>query len=244
MRIVFKVQHPLFGRANNRLPLKRQQASPYYWWWAFLKRNQRYVSCCEGNGEGELAALYKDFGDVRGDDFRLWWNAHGMALFREQPPTYFLKRLASKDDWDDSWTEQTMLVVAVPLAMPKNQIGKFFNRLLKEKHKRGRGKKSLSDDDASTARYPLNRNVTVKTLATQLAVYDAVKANQTAEPKQTLAQIGIALRVQPHNIPTAKDTPAVATDKRNQLAATVSRYYNQATKIVEATAQGVFPANY
>ncbi len=244
MRTVFKAKHPLFGRANSRLPLAKQQASPYYWWWAFLRRNQRYLACCEQNGTGELAALYADFGDVRGDDFRIWWNAHGQALFREQPPVYLLKEVADKSEWDDSWTRENMLVVAVPLALPKSHIGKFFTRLLKSRHGGKRGKKALSDAGASTALYPLNRNVSAGTLKTQLAVYDAIKANETAERRQTLAQIGISLRVQPHNIPLPKDTPATATDKRNQLAATVSRYYKQATKIVEATASGVFPANY
>jgi hypothetical protein len=242
MRTVFKAQHPLFGRANNRQPLLKQQASPYYWWWAFLRRNQRYLACCEGDGKGELAALYKDFGDVRDADFRLWWNAHGIALFSEQPANYILKELASKDEWAAEWTADTMLVVAVPLTIPKNQIGKFFNRLLKTRHKGQRGRKALSDSDASTARYPLNRNVSVAALQKQLAVYDVYLANETAERKQTLAQIGAALKLVPHHMPNPKDSPATAADKRRIVSATVSRYYKQARTIIEATADGVFPA--
>jgi len=242
MRTVFKAQHPLFGRANNRQPLRKQQDSPYYWWWAFLRRNRRYLACCEGDGKGELEALYKDFGDVRDADFRLWWNAHGSALFSEQPPNYILKELTSKDDWAAEWTADTMLVVAVPLTIPKNQIGKFFNRLLKTRHKGQRGRKALSDGDASTARYPLNRNVNVAALKKQLAVYDAYLANETAERKQTLAQIGAALELVPHHMPNPKDSPTTAADKRRIVSATVSRYYKQASIIIEATADGVFPA--
>lgn len=242
MRTLFKAQHPLFGRANNRQPLQKQQQSPYYWWWAFLRRNQRYLACCENEGKGELAALYKDFGDVRDDDFRLWWNAHGIALFREQPSNYLLKELASKDEWAEDWTAETMMVVAVPLTIPKVQIGKFFNRLLKTRHKGQRGRKALSDKDASTARYPLNRNVSVHTLKKQLVVYDAITANQTAVRKQTLAQIGVLLKLVPSHMPHPTDTPATAEDKRRIMAATVSRYYKQAKSIIEATADGVFPA--
>ncbi len=242
MRTVFKAQHPLFGRANNRQPLSKQQASPYYWWWAFLRRNQRYMDCCNNNGSGELAALYKDFGDVRDDDFRLWWNAHGIALFREQPKELFVKELTSKEEWLDEWQASQVLVVAVPLSLPKNQIDKFFARLLKARHGGQRGRKALSDSDASTARYPLNRNVSVLTLKTQLAVYDAIEANKVADKKRALADIGISLRLQPHNIPVSRDTPSTVADKRMQLSSTVSRYYKQARLIVAATADGVFPA--
>lgn len=242
MRTVFKAQHPLFGRANNRQPLSKQQASPYYWWWAFLRRNQRYMDCCNNNGSGELAALYKDFGDVRDDDFRLWWNAHGIALFREQPKELFVKELTSKDQWLDEWQASQVLVVAVPLSLPKNQIDKFFARLLKARHGGQRGRKALSDSDASSARYPLNRNVSVSTLKTQLAVYDAIEANKVADKKRALADIGISLRLQPHNIPVSRDTPSTVADKRMQLSSTVSRYYKQARLIIAATADGVFPA--
>jgi hypothetical protein len=100
----------------------------------------------------------------------------------------------------------------------------------------------LSDEDASTARYPLNRNVSVATLKTQLAVYDAIEANKTADKKRALADIGISLRLQPNNIPTSKDSPSAIADKRMQLSSTVSRYYKQARLIVAATADGVFPA--
>ena len=242
MRTVFKAQHPLFDRANNRQPLSKQQASPYYWWWAFLRRNQRYMDCCNNNGSGELAALYKDFGDVRDDDFRLWWNAHGIALFREQPKELFLKELTSKEEWLDEWQASQVLIVAVPLSLPKNQIDKFFARLLKARHGGQRGRKALSDSDASSARYPLNRNVSVSTLKTQLAVYDAIEANKVADKKRALADIGISLRLQPHNIPVSRDTPSTVADKRMQLSSTVSRYYKQARLIIAATADGVFPA--
>ena len=242
MRTVFKAQHPLFGTVNNRQPLSKQQASPYYWWWAFLRRNQRYIACCNQMGSGELAALYEDFGDVRDEDFRLWWTAKGVALFKEQPKALLLKELVTKDEWLDEWTASQVLIVAVPLSLPKNQIDKFFSRLLKARHSGRRGRRALSDDNASTARYPLNRNVSVATLKTQLAVYDAIEANKKADKKRALADIGISLRLQPNNIPNIKDSPSATADKRMQLASTVSRYYKQARGIVDATTDGVFPA--
>jgi len=102
--------------------------------------------------------------------------------------------------------------------------------------------KALSDENASTARYPLNRNVSVATLKTQLAVYDAIEANKKVDKKLALADIGIGLRIQPNNMPNSRDIPAAIADKRMQLASTLSRYYKQARAIVDATADGIFPA--
>ena len=47
--------------------------SGYYYWWAFLRENEEYIACCNLSGKGQHAELYKDFGDVRSDDFFSWW---------------------------------------------------------------------------------------------------------------------------------------------------------------------------
>jgi hypothetical protein len=49
-------------------------------------------------------------------------------------------------------------------------------------------------------------------------------------------------QVQPNNIPTAKNSPSTVADKRMQLSSTLSRYYKEDRLIVDATADGVFPA--
>lgn len=51
--------------------------SPYYWWWHYLRNNPEYLETCGSGGQGELAELYLDFGDVRDPDFRRWWGRTG-----------------------------------------------------------------------------------------------------------------------------------------------------------------------
>lgn len=53
------------------------QCSVYYYWWAFLRLSKSYRECCEQKGEGDLAPLYRFFGDVRDDDFMHWWRFGG-----------------------------------------------------------------------------------------------------------------------------------------------------------------------
>lgn len=243
MRVHFKAQHPIFGRADKPLGLAYQQRSPYYWWWEFLRRNEKYLACCETGDKGKLAALYADFGDVRNDTFKKWWTAgeRGAKLFGEKPLPLSLKELASASEWDASWSRESVMVVAVPLEVAKRRLQSYFAQLLKKRHKGQRGRKALSDKDASSARYPLSRNVSIHTLRIQLSVYDAVIANRSAEKKRTLAEIGASLRLVPTAMPDKKDDKRDAALKRNVMAATVSRYFKEAECIVLNTAKGQFP---
>ena len=242
MGIVFKAPHPVFGRADKPLPAGYQQRSPYYWWWEFLRRNEDYRACCAAGGKGELAELYADFGDVVSDDnFKAWWMERGYRLFAERPKPVKLAELTRPNEWDSSWTRDTVMVVAVPLDLPKRYLQGFFAKLLKERHLGKRGRKALSDSDASTARYPLHRNVSIHTLRIQLAVYDAVSAKKRGEHKRTLAQIGAELKLVSSALPSSKDDRVTAEHKRNVMAATVSRHYKDACRIVAHTARGQFP---
>ena len=243
MRVHFKASHPIFGKAVKLLSITYQQRSPYYWWWEFLRRNKDYIDCCSNSGQGPLASIYEDLGDVRNDTFKQWWSAgeRGAMLFGEKPLPVSLKELTNIGDWESTWTNDSVMVVAVPLDIPKRQLQSYFAQLLKKRHNGKRGRKALSDSDASTAKYPLHRNVSIHTLRIQLSVYDAVIENQTRLKKKTLAQIGKELRLVPSAMPDIKDDKIDAAHKRNVMAATVSRYFKEAQRIVANTALGSFP---
>lgn len=241
MGIVFKAQHPVFGRGKKTQPVSRQVESPYYWWWQCLQRNEAYQVCCEKGGVGELNQLYQDFDDVLNDDFKAWWMKRGYYLFAENPKPVRLGELDSPDAWDRAWTKKEVMVVAVPLDIPKRDLTRFFAKLLKDRHGGERGKKHIANREASTARYPIYREVSYKTLQKQLAVYDAVMAGKRGEHKRTLAQIGVKLKLVEKAMPDVKDDVLDAAEKRNVMSATVSRYFRDAQRIIANTAKGQFP---
>lgn len=241
MGIVFKAQHPIFGRGSKPLGLSYQLRSPYYWWWEFLRRNRDYAACSTAGGTGDLAGLYADFGDVSNDNFKEWWAEHGFRLFAEQAKPVKLFELDNAAAWDSGWAKDSVMVVAVPLDIPKRNLQGFFARLLKERHGGKRGRKALSDADASTARYPLHRNVSIHTLRIQLAVYDAVLAARASDKKVTLAQIGERLKLVPKTTRKTETEVMDAARRRSVLAATVSRHFKDAQRIVANTALGQFP---
>ncbi|WP_300558739.1 hypothetical protein [Limnohabitans sp. Rim8] len=241
MSIVFKAQHPIFGRGKKPLGLSYQQRSPYYWWWEFLRRNRDYADCCAAGGTGALAGLYADFGVVSNDNFKEWWTGHGFRLFAEQAKPVKLFELDTPADWDSCWTKDAVMVVAVPLDIPKRNLQGFFARLLKDRHGGKRGRKALSDADASNARYPLHRNVSIHTLRIQLAVYDAVLAARASPKKITLAQIAKSVGINPKSNKRTEGEVMDAARRRSVLAATVSRHFKDAQRIVANTAKGQFP---
>ena len=242
MGLKFPAQYPVFGTKNKRKSLSYQQRSPYYWWWAYLRKNENYIVCCNNDGKGEFAELYKDFGDVRDDDFRFWWNERGATLFADfSIPT--VTQLKDKSEWDEQWVDNSVLVFAVPLTPSKRDIQRAFARLLKKVHtgKRGRTKNTWEFGNAA---YKINRNFTINSLSTALTVYEAYTANQLLPKSERLKiwEIGVKLRLVGTAMPNSKDLHADNLIKRNRMAATVMRYVKQSKLIVDGISLGIFPA--
>lgn len=239
----FLAPYPLFGTKQKPLTLSYQQRSPFYWWWAYLRRNSDYLKCCEKNGTGKLAPLYKDFGDVREDDFKKWWSEgnRGAYLFGEKRSALIPKELNDKSEWEDDWDSDNVLVIALPLSMGKRELQSRFAKILKKRHtaKRGRVAKKL---ETSTARYPLNRNYTIESLQKALDVYDCYTKLVELNGKAKLWEVGVELRLVRTAMPSANDLKQDTAVKRNVMAATVKRYLKQAESIIANTSLGIFPS--
>lgn len=246
MKNHFLAIHPLLGTKNKPSPLHLQQRSVYYWWWAYLRRNKEYLLCCEQNGEGRLASLYADFGDVRGEDFRAWWGGsiqRGSYLFAEQSLDLTVKKIDGVTQWDSRWADK-VLVVAVNMAIGRRALQSMFAKLLQSEHEGKRGRKAMGKVE-STARYPLHRNFSVYNLKRMLMVYDAAIAND-ARPKaerKALWEIGEQLKLVPSAMPMKTDNAYDTRNNHNTMTMTVSRYVKTAKSIIASTANGKFPYN-
>lgn len=193
-----------------------------------------------------MAALFKDFGDVRDDSFHKWWTTgkHGAALFGEQPLSIQFMEVTSPEQWQPAWTSDKVLVVAFPLAKSKRKLMGHIKWLLDKRHPGKQGRPALAELD-STAKYRLSRNYTIANLQTSLAVYDLWLKSQSAPDgeKLVLWQIGAALNL---NAKAAKQAVSrIGLDRvmgRNHLTTLVKRYLNDAVKSIESVGMGVFPA--
>lgn len=246
MKNYFLAIHPLLGTKNKRAALHLQQRSPYYWWWAYLRRNEDYLACCERGGKGKLSKLYKDFGDVRSDDFIAWWGGslqRGVMLFAERQADIKLRRLIRKDEWQDEWSSDDQVAVfAVNMSMGRRLLQQMFATELAKHHKGKRGRVALASVN-STALYPLHRNFSQHNLRTMLETYDAWHANQRLpkEDRVPLWAIGDSIKLVADSVSKKTDTPAERTAKHNVMSVAVSRYVKNAKAIIANTARGEFP---
>ena len=210
-----------------------------------MKRNQKYIKCCENDGKGRLAKLYRDFDDVRGDDFASWWGRgyqRGQDLFAEVSSDIRVKKLESKADWAEEWADADVMVVAVNMEIGRRKLQKMFANVLRKNHKGKRGRRALGNA-ASTARYPLHRNFSRHNLKTMLLVYDAWFSNNQLPKSQQkpLWAIGEEVKITPHQITDHRDEQHTIVNKHKIMTATVSRYVNNAKAIIANTAKGEFP---
>lgn len=230
----FQYKHPTFGTKGKPKPKSAWEETVYYWWWEYLRRNTDYLKCCESGGRGKLADLYKDFGDVRGDSFKDWWakDARGANLFAEPPAEYSIQVMEKGQSAIDP---AEVFVISIPLYLPKKLILRRFKELLDERHK---GKRGHQLAKRSKARYQVKGQPNIPAIKQALEVYDFKKAN----PKMKLWEIGNAIpKLQMGNKIKAGDTESEIADKKNVLAATVSRYLRRAEESIQNTEKGMFP---
>jgi len=230
----FQYKHPTFGTKARPKPKSAWEGTVYYWWWEYLRRNSEYLKCCESGGRGKLANLHKDFGDVRGDSFKDWWTegGRGAALFSEPEAELSIRVM---DKGQTAIDPLDAFTISIPLYLPKKLILRRFKELLDERHK---GKRGFQLAKRSKAHYQVKGQPNIPAIKQALEVYDFKKAN----PKMKLWEIGNAIpKFQMENKIKTSDTDSQITDKKNVLAATVSRYLRRAENSIKNVERGIFP---
>ncbi len=235
------MRHPVFGsRIGKGVSFAD---SVYYLWWEFLRRHEGYRRTSESGGEGDYAALYRDFGDVHATDFRTWWtkDERGARLFAEPavPVSVVLLKPGDIGAILPNWESGELIVVGIPLGLPKEHITQRIGALLKQHHKRRRGERTLKE---SRALYPVTGQVNVASLKKALRVYDLKKANPETPDWRIGQEVGLGdlLTAQELSVPRGKST-ATIRDKRNKLAIATSRKRRMAEAIIEGVGRGRFP---
>lgn len=230
----FPYQHPTFGRGSKKKHEDAWKKTIYYAWWSYLKRNEEYIKTCNKNGKDSLSNLYEDFGDVRDDDFKSWWatDSRGMRLFSE-PPAQETIRVVSKDEIGS--LDEDLLLMSVPLNLPKKFLLQRFRTLLAERHKGERGKQYAK---RSKAKYQFKGQPNIEALLLALHVYDQSRAN----PKMRLWELGQFLPQFRHVLKDYLKTGiSPDTADKKVIEATVSRYKRKAIESIRNTSLGLFP---
>jgi len=230
----FPYQHPTFGTEKKPKPKRYWEDTIYFLWWSYLKRSQHYLQTCESGGKKGLVDLYKDFGDVRGDNFKEWWSkdSRGMRLFAE-PQALSTLQVVTKDELDEIQGET--LLMSVPLSLPKKFLLERFRKILAEHHKGERGRQYAKK---SESKYKFKGQPNIQGMKTALMVYDHLVAN----PKIRLWEVGKILPQFKMELEECEKKGVVPSyDLKRTIEATVSRYKRKATSSIKNTETGIFP---
>jgi hypothetical protein len=234
----FVHKHPLFKRQRTADGIHWKD-SVYYYWWEFLRLNPAYKKTCEQQGKGKYASLYVDFGDVHAEGFKTWWSAgdRGAKLFAEAqiPTTVTLMSPSQAASIGSDIDPAPLILIAIPLSLPKAAIKKRINAILRTKHTRKRGQRLNSD---STAKYRITRQFSIRALKSMLQAYEL----RQKEPKLALWEIGQRLELGAKI--TEKEFSSRSweyKDKKRVLASAASRKLKQAERIIAGVVEGHFP---
>ncbi len=205
------------------------QCSVYYFWWAYLRENADYIACCETGGQGPMAELYSDFGDVRSDDFRAWWMSGGRELFCEPA----LEPVIIHDEPPVSFNRDTHVLVSIPvtadldrtLLETKAKLKGVFGRA----QVRGQSRLELSK---SMARYPVAMLPVIDTLWRRLEIWTLMSRDPTADAYLVGVAVGLVADWDIQN-PDA--------DFRNEIRTIVMRNYREAKALIANVGEGRFP---
>jgi len=233
----FPYKHPTFGSAARPKPPSAWESSVYFWWWAYLKRNEEYLGCCEQGGAGRLSEHYKDFGDVRGDDFKAWWSQddRGARLFAEPTADDTVRVLA---EGETAISQALALTVSLPLNLPKKFLLRRCQEILADARKGGRGKLYAR---SSRAAYRVTGQPNINALRRALQVHDAVEASKRAAVKTPHWKIATNLNlVSKKDQVRPSDSKLVAEAKRNVMKAIVGRLKKRADILIRQSATRSF----
>jgi hypothetical protein len=222
--------------------------SPYYWWWRYLRCNDDYLAECERGGGGPLASLYTDFGDVREDNFRHWWDESGegrCSLFQEDSALADAAVLDGPGDWRRFMGQYPYVVVAVDMRFGLETAKEDVRRALNDRFdKEGTGRPPI-DRRYSTARRKLTADVSRKVYENGILLYEAllplIRAGRTPSTEDYW-RVGVEIVLDPRSMPKTTDAPIYLADKKKDMAEVGRRYLKKAMKMVAVTSTGYFPA--
>ena len=216
---------------------KPWQCSVYYFWWEYLRENEIYLRCCANGGRGKLWKLYRDFGDVRDDNFWAWWRTHDHLFSEPLPKRTEVVERNSKIAHDG------YMVLAVPTDIPLALAFQQIKRLLSPAMNRPI---RLTTD--SQAKYPVATKPVLSSLNTHLEVWRARKDHPRLKLFEIADLVGLVVdETLPKEL--ASDFKRGATEHRKDLdrilrkkkAVLVSRHLRIARQYIDGVGIGEFP---
>jgi hypothetical protein len=238
--LIFSIKaYPTFGRARRPFdpsnPPSTVLSSPFYWWYEYVKLSPDYARTCKNSGDGRLAQLYKDFGNVFELDFKEWWRTRA-PLFAEPKEGYRL-RIARSSSELAPFDNTEVVNVVVPLDRTHRALMRAFSKEVLKLVPKGEKGVSVKKSEAT---YRLSGKWHVEALATAHRIYTLRQKYAVQGEKKTWADIAIEARL-PMSHSLRKDDRVGNADVRRTLTILAKRHYDRAEQYIAASITNTFP---
>lgn len=203
------------------------EGSVYYYWWAFLRENADYAAFCDNPGDGPMAEIFKDFGDLRKIRFWDWWIGGGRMLFCEPSDEPILKEPLPLGISNDG----NRVTLSIPVTGDIDRTMAELRKLLKpafEMEQKRRQNLGISTSGQSRAKYQVHKT------PYPLALYNCLKVWQVKQLYTNISnfEVGEKAGLVKHS---------KSADLINTVGATVGRYLREAEALIYNVGFGRFP---
>jgi hypothetical protein len=229
-------KYPVFGPGpfDDAAPPPSVTNSPYYWWFRFLQLNEDYGRA-KDNPKSEYRAIFDELGDVRGVDFKSWWEEN-RYLFMElhEHEMHIAKDKNDLARFDD----ELAFNLVVPMTLDRVTLLRLFKELVLSRI-------PDSDSDALATRrmilYNLSGKWNIDAMATAYRVYRLREQGVRGDGKTAWADIAIRADLRPELRGKEGVRTSATSDERRIATILAMRHYRRAQKYIEAAATRTFP---
>ena len=228
---------PGFTRADDEILARDAEETVYRWWWEYLRLSPAFWFARQtGHSlvDPEMAKTYELAGDLKGANFRRWWEETGVNVFAEGRRPAKVKNLDLERLHEHSFKEKA-LYLEVPLTIRKETIFKQLREMLNELHD-GRDLDVTATANATfklhTKRYRLRVIELEYWVLLYRLLYEDIK----------VWRIGDRLQLAPHLKLRTAERRLESRDKRfNQLNSLTGRYLYKARYTLAHVERKSFP---
>lgn len=212
----------------------RLKGTAYYGWYKTLRASESYRETCRNKGQGRLADLYEDFGDVL-MPWELWVMRYGRRIFSERKALPKVEQIRPSQ-LENIRTTRDNIFLSVPLTISKVTLMRQIGKIIKDKHD-GR---QLDVFKRSTAKRPLLKSRVQMPMVEILLEVMAVRLKNKELP---LWKVGEAAGVKIAYMSRIDDKHRILSieEERRRMAIVTSGYLSKARWLIDNAENGMFP---
>jgi hypothetical protein len=212
----------------------RLKGTAYYGWYKTLRASESYKETCRNKGEGRLAPLYEDFGDVY-MPWDMWAARYGRKIFSERQALPRAEQIRKSDIENMKVTQDTILL-NVPLTISRVTLMRQIGKIIKANHD---GRK-LDVFKRSTAKRPLLKSRVQMPMVEMLL---EVMSARTKNKELPLWKVGELAGVKIAYMSRIDDKHRILSidEERRRMAIVTSGYLAKARWLIDNAESGLFP---